>query len=265
MGTEDPQVGSQTVRRAMALLRLVACSQERGVRLSELVALSGLNRPTVHRLLQTLIQEGALEQDIGSRRYLLGPEMVLLGLARKSRHRLAVMADPYLAELARETGDTAFLSIRHGTDSICVSRQTGHHPIQILSIEVGARRPLGLGVSGVALLACLSEADCADAVAQNERRLASHGESSQSIIHRVGEARRLGYAHAPVGLMPGTSAVSVSVPDTDGRSIGALTITAMADRLNEKRLPIVLAAMQRGAMALSRRAAEADIARPERR
>ncbi|WZB75991.1 helix-turn-helix domain-containing protein [Achromobacter insuavis] len=77
--------GAQTVRRAMAILRLVACGQERGVRLIDLERMSGLNRPTVHRLLKTLIQEGAVEQDAATRRYLIGPEISLLGLARTRR------------------------------------------------------------------------------------------------------------------------------------------------------------------------------------
>lgn len=135
--------GAQTVRRAMAILRLVACGQERGVRLIDLERMSGLNRPTVHRLLKTLIQEGAVEQDAATRRYLIGPEISLLGLARTRRFPLLTIADPYLAELADQVGDTVFLSVRHGHDSICIGRKTGHHPIQVLSIEVGVRRRWG--------------------------------------------------------------------------------------------------------------------------
>ncbi|MDQ8034593.1 MAG: helix-turn-helix domain-containing protein, partial [Bordetella sp.] len=172
---DDAGGGAQTVRRALALLRLVACGQERGVRLVDLERMSGLNRPTVHRLLKTLIQEGAVEQDAATRRYLIGPEISLLGLARTRRFPLLTLADPYLAELADQVGDTVFLSIRHGHDSICIGRRTGHHPIQVLSIEVGVRRPLGVGVSGVALLANLAPADSAALVHDNAARLAVLG------------------------------------------------------------------------------------------
>ena len=74
--------GAQTVRRALALLRLVATGQEAGVRLTDLSEMSGLSRPTVHRLLQVLLDEGAVERGAGSRNYRIGPEMLLLGLAR---------------------------------------------------------------------------------------------------------------------------------------------------------------------------------------
>ena len=43
--SEGP-AGAQTVRRALALLRLVATGQEAGVRLTDLAEMSGLSRPT---------------------------------------------------------------------------------------------------------------------------------------------------------------------------------------------------------------------------
>lgn len=251
--TDEAPAGAQTVRRAVALLRLVACGQERGVRLIDLVRMSGLNRPTVHRLLKALMQEGAIEQDPETRRYLIGQEITLLGLARTRRFPLLTLADPYLIELAQQVGDTVFLSIRHGHDSICIGRRTGHHPIQVLSIEVGVRRPLGIGVSGVALLASLPEKESEALVADNAARLAVLGEKPQDILARVAVARASGIAHAPVGLMPGTSAVAVPLPGPDGTALGAVTVTAMATRLMEDRFAGVVGQMSQAALAIARR------------
>lgn len=252
-GPDEAPAGAQTVRRAVALLRLVACGQERGVRLIDLVRMSGLNRPTVHRLLKALMQEGAIEQEPHTRRYLIGPEVSLLGLARTRRFPLLTLADPYLIELAQQVGDTVFLSIRHGHDSICIGRRTGHHPIQVLSIEVGVRRPLGVGVSGVALLASLPEKESDALVADNAARLAVLGEKPQDVLARVAAARASGIAHAPAGLMPGTSAVAVPVPSPHGTALGAVTVTAMANRLMPDRYPEVVRQMRQAAQAIARR------------
>ncbi|CAM3905594.1 IclR family transcriptional regulator [Bordetella bronchialis] len=253
----DTPAGAQTVRRAVALLRLVACGQERGTRLIDLVRMSGLNRPTVHRLLKALMQEGAIEQDAGTRRYLIGPEISLLGLARTRRFPLLTLAEPYLIELAHDVGDTVFLSIRHGHDSICIGRRTGHHPIQVLSIEVGVRRPLGVGVSGVALLASLPEQESAALIAANAARLAVLGEKPADIQARVAKARASGIAHAPAGLMPGTSAVAVPIPGPRGGALGAVTVTAMANRLTADRYTEVVERMRVAARAIARRYSEA--------
>jgi DNA-binding IclR family transcriptional regulator len=250
--------GSQTVKRALALLRLVACGQERGVRLTDLVGMSGLNQPTVHRLLRTLVHEGAVEQDPDTRLYRIGPEAALLGLARTRRFPLLTLAEPYLNDLADQVGDTVFLSVRHGADSICIGRRTGHYAIQVLSIEVGVRRPLGIGVSGVALLACMPPKESEALIRSNTRRLEVMKESPREISRRVETARALGIAHAPQGLMPGTSAVAVPVRDAHGQGLAAVTITAMAERLNERRLPQVVALMHERAQWIARRHAEVE-------
>lgn len=235
--------GSSTVSRAIQILRLAACGQELGVRLTDIVQMSGLNRPTVHRILKTLVKEGAIEQDAFSRRYRIGPEVTLLGIARTRRFPLMAVANTGLAQLASSVGDTAFISIRHGDDSICIGRQTGHHPIQVLSIDVGARRPLGVGVSGVALLSCLSQDEASQIAQLNERRLQFHGLTPESLMERVAEAHAVGYAYANIGVMAGTRAVSVPVSSTTGEPLAALTITAMADRLTPQRLPAVVQLM----------------------
>lgn len=248
--------GSQTVARAIQVLRLVACGQEQGVRLTDIVQMSGLNRPTVHRILKTLQAEEAIEQDTMSRRYRIGPEISLLGIARTRRFPLMSIAGTSLAQLAQSVGDTAFISIRHRLDSICIGRQTGNHPIQVLSIAVGARRPLGIGVSGVALLSCLTQSE-AEAITQlNGRRLALHGLTAEAILDRVIDARQSGYAYTGTGVMLHTSAVAVPVISDTGEPLAALTITAMTDRLTPERLASVVALMQAQAQSIGHQYSE---------
>ena len=153
--------GAQSIRRAMAVLRILAVGQEHGVRLTDIVEETGLNRPTVHRILRVLLEEGAVEQDPQTRKYLIGQEVSLLALARTARTPVRAVAEPYLHHIAEKAGDTVFLTIRSGFDSICVDRRTGNYPVKVLSIEIGARRPLGLGVGGLVLLAFLPRAESA--------------------------------------------------------------------------------------------------------
>ncbi|UHL65096.1 IclR family transcriptional regulator [Paralcaligenes sp. KSB-10] len=253
---KDTTHGAQTVRRAMAILRLLACGQERGVRLTDIVQMSGLNRPTVHRILKALIEEGAVEQHSDTRHYLIGPELTLLGIARTKRFPLLTIADTYLNKLAEQVGDTVFLSVRHGHDSICIGRKTGDHPIQVLSIEVGVRRPLGVGVSGVALLSCLTQEESEAIVHENARRLAVHHLDPQELLERIRTARATDYAYAAAGVMAGTSALAIPVRAKSGEPLAAVTITAMAERLNPQRLPVVLGMMQEQARLIARHHAE---------
>lgn len=254
--------GAQTVRRALTLLRLVATGQEAGVRMTDLSEMSGLSRPTVHRLLQVLLAEGAVERGAGSRRYRIGPEMLLLGLARTGGVPVRAEADPCLRDLAQSVGDTVFLTVRHGADSVCVARHLGHHPIQVLSIEVGVRRPLGASVSGVVLLASMNEADGLQLIHSNLPRLERLGLTLTEVQQRVELARRDGFAHAPRGVVAGTSALAVPVRDAHDQVVAVVSISALADRLQPRRKLEVLEHMRQCAARISRRLTEQWLSRP---
>ena len=253
--------GAQSIRRAVSVLRLLAVGQEHGVRLTDLVEESGLNRPTVHRILRVLAEEGAVEQDPESRRYMIGQEVSLLGLARSARFPIRAIADPYLQHICEHAGDTVFLTIRNGVDSICVDRKTGSYPVKVLSIEVGARRPLGVGVGGLALLAFLPEDEAAGIVKANEQRLARHKLAATRLIERVRQTRSKGFAYTDVGVVPGTRAVAVPVLDHARNPVAAISIAATTERLSAPRLAVLVNLMKEQAGLISRRLVEIERAR----
>jgi DNA-binding IclR family transcriptional regulator len=258
--------GAQSVRRAMAVLRLVAAGQDKGVRLTDVAALAGLTLPTARRLLKVLMDETAVEQDPATRRYRIGNEITLLGLARPGGVSIRVVAEPYLGSLAAEAGDTVFLSVRHGTDSVCIGRYLGSHPIQVLSIQVGARRPLGASVSGIVLLAGMAEAEAAAITRANEKRLEGLGRSVKSVLAEVAAARRNGYVYAPRGVMSGTSAVAVPVRDHSGRVAAAISIAMLAERLPGDRVRGLVDTMRSNVERVTGRLVQIDNARtPARR
>lgn len=257
--------GAQSVRRAVTILRLLAVGQEHGVRFTDIVEESGLNRPTVHRILRVLAEEGAVEQDAESRRYMIGQEVSLLGLARSARFPIRSIADPYLQHICEQAGDTVFLTIRNGFDSICVDRKTGGYPIKVLSIEVGARRPLGVGVGGVALLAFLAEDEAAAIVKANEQRLARHKLAPAKLIERVRQTRTRGYAYTEIGVVPGTRAIAVPVLDQAREPVAAISIAATTERLPAARVAILVDLMKEQAGLISRRLVEINRARARAR
>jgi DNA-binding IclR family transcriptional regulator len=109
-----------------------------------------LTRPTVHSILYGLIEEGIVERSDRSGHYAIGRQVPELALARQSPSPLLIAAEPSLARVSAALGDTLFLTVRTGFDTLCVARRIGPYPIQVLSIEVGARRPLGVSSAGVA-------------------------------------------------------------------------------------------------------------------
>ena len=253
---EEDNGSVRVISRSFQVLRILALGGEHGIRLKEIVVHSGMSRPTVHRILQTLISEGVAEQDPATRRYRLGPEISLLGMSRPAQFPVRVAAELYLSALANELGDTVFLTIRTGWDSVAIDRKTGSYPIKVLAIDVGVRRPLGIGVAGVMLLATL-EPDESDHICEmNTGRLPADGPSMDTIKARVAQARHHGYAYSEVGILKGTRAVAIPVLDAYGQVAATLAVAAMADRLGTAELPRVLDAMRNKAELITRRLAE---------
>lgn len=236
--------GAQSIRRAIAVLRIVAGGQESGVRLAELAAATGLNRPTAHRILRALVEEGAVEQNTATRRYMIGREVSLMGLARPTGFPIRSLAAPQLRELSETLGDTCFLTIRNGDDSVCLDRAPGSYPIKVLSIEVGVRRLLGVGVSGVVLLGSLEYPEAVQIMERNAGRLQSLRLDASHILDRCAQARVLGYAYAANGVVRGTRAVAVPVQTPDGHTVASIAVTTISSRLPDSRLPVVVQAMQ---------------------
>ncbi|WP_315830766.1 IclR family transcriptional regulator [Bradyrhizobium prioriisuperbiae] len=230
----QPRQGAQAIRRALSVLRLLAAGRDTGVPLSEVVKATALSRPTVHRIVHVLIEEGIVERNAAGR-YAIGGQVGELALARPSRSPLLVAAEPHLARASEVLGDTLFLTVRTGLDTLSVARRIGAYPIQVLSIEVGARRPLGVSSAGVAILAALPATEARKIVATNAVRFEPYRTTPAVVLARIQAARRRGYGIADVGLVQGTKSISVWIKNPDGAPVAAITLSAIRNRLGPRR------------------------------
>src|ERR1700704_2620872 len=117
--------GTQSIQRAVAVLRFLATARESGLGLTEISMQAELTRPTTHRILSILVAEGIVEQRPGTRRYVVGEQIPLLALSRRTRDPLLDIVRPHLRAAVGEIGDTGFLTRRTGLDTVCVARQLG--------------------------------------------------------------------------------------------------------------------------------------------
>ncbi len=239
--------GAQSIRRALAVLRAVAAGRNVGLSLQHVAQATGLSRPTVHRILQTLVFEDVVEQSPRTRRYLVGEQIPLLALARPRRSLLEDVAAPILDQMAQKLGDTMFLTIRTQTDTLCIARHLGSYPIQVLVIEVGARRPLGVSSAGLAILSGLPVEEVCAILAANAPRLGAFGTDPSKAAGAVEASRRRGYALSDPGLVPGTKAISVPIVPGPHHASAVLTLAAIRKRLAPWREPAVVAALRKAA------------------
>lgn len=238
-------VGTQSIERAIALLREVAVFGKQGARLTDLIERCDIEYPTAHRIVKSLVTQALLSKDTKTRRYYLGPLVYELGLAAAPTIDAAKVCDAMTTNLAEQTGDTIFLNTRSGRDVVCVDRKEGPYPIRIFVFDVGSRRPLGVGAAGVALLMTDTPVQVAEIAKANETRYRDWtGVTRAGVVEMVERGRKLGYVAIDDAIFPGLRAVSVPFAIVGCRQLMAVTVAAVSSRLPRARILELVAVIE---------------------
>jgi DNA-binding IclR family transcriptional regulator len=229
--------GTQSIERALLLLREIAAHNRGGSRLLDLATRTGLQRPTVHRMLKCLTVEGMVQQDPDTHRYYLGSMVFELGLTAAPRFNLRDICHPAMNRIADATGDTVFLTQRSGgLDAVCVDRLEGTFPIKTFTLEIGMRRPLGVGTGSLAILSALGEDELRAIINNNAPRLPEYGLTPSSLLSQVKRAQKLGYAVREMPSLAGVRSIGHALHNQSGVAFAALSVSAISSRMNEKRI-----------------------------
>ena len=248
-----PETAVKTVDRIAALLRVLAGHGAGGVGLSEIAKATGFGPATTHRLLTALADVGFACQDPPTKHYRLGAVVATLGRAALQQD-VAFLAEGALARLAEATGDTIFASVREGLTAICIGRAVGQFPIRTLTLDVGDRRPLGVGAGSLALLAALPDAEIAAILTRNAEWLKDFsGFTRDAVMRLVARTRADGYAFNDGLIVPAMNAIAVPVRDGDGRPLFALSLAAIRDRMTPDRRRDLVTILKNEAADLERR------------
>jgi DNA-binding IclR family transcriptional regulator len=243
----------QSLERAAAVLRLLA-GGERRLGLSDIASAMGLAKGTAHGLLRTLQQEGFVEQDARSGKYQLGAELLRLGNSYLDVHELRARALVWTDDLARASGESAYLGVLHQRGVLIV-----HHVFrpddsrQVL--EVGAMQPLHSTALGKVLAAY-------DPVARNEAleaglaRITGHTVVDPAAFERNLElVRARGWASDVGETWEGVAAIAAPILDRRRMPVGAVGITGAVERVQSGAgdlHPHLIAAVRDCARAVSR-------------
>jgi len=232
--TETPIRGTQSVRRALQILRLLSEHQESGLRAAVVVRLSGLERSTVHRLLACLVEEQFVEREEVGRAYRLGVNAMQLGFASLRHTPLVDTLRPAMQRLARISGDTVFLMTRHGDEALCLHRETGTFPVKAFTIDIGEKRLLGIGAGGLALLAALPDDQIEGVLARNASKFRAIKIDTERLWQHIRTTRRLGHSHTVDTITQGVAGVGKVLPAQSQAQL-AISIGAITSRLTPTR------------------------------
>jgi len=239
--SKDPEYLS-TLERGLSVLR--AFDHDRPIMaLSEVAAVAGISPAAARRCLNTLVKLGYVAQN--GRRFLLRPEVLVFGSAYLSAMNIEHVAIPPLQALRDQTGDSASMAVRSGTDILYVAHVSTSRHIR-LGANVGTRFPWHATSLGKVLLAFEPAAgaepviEAAPLTRFTERTVTSR----EAIGERLSAIRERGYDSSLDELDYGIVSVAVPIFDSARAIVAAIncstsTTRIAQDELVRTRLPLL--------------------------
>ena len=202
-----------------------------GLRVIDLCRRTGLNRTTVHRLLNTLLETG-YAAELSRYRYIAGQKWETLVPTELQRKDLSKHLEPVLATISEACGDATFAVVREGGLSLCIARQVGSYPVQALVIKVGTKQPLGVGAAGLALLSALTTREIEMVIEANRGELGLYGKLTAEGLRRLVKAtQERGWSVVGNYAVKGVLAVGKPVFDKGGKLLAGISVAATAERM----------------------------------
>ncbi len=188
--------------------------------LAQLVAATGIARPTAHRLAVALEFHRLVTRDLNGR-FVLGPRSGELAAAA-GEDRLLAAAAPALAALRDATGESAQLYRRQGDLRICVAvaeRVSGLRD----SVPIGSALTMLAGSAAQVLLAW-----------EDSERIHRGLTNARFTATQLAAVRRRGWAQSMGEREAGVASVSAPVRGPNGKVIAAVSISGPIERLGRQ-------------------------------
>jgi DNA-binding IclR family transcriptional regulator len=227
-----PRLGAQAVERSLAILECFR-GEVGDLGISEIARSVGISVSTAHRIARALCQHQFLEQDGRTDRYRLGRTLAALG-QRASEHLGFELASPAVERLARDTGESASLSVLQGRDVLIVlcapseQRLQFHHAAgSLVHAHASAMGKAMLAFAGGDVKATVA------ALGPFERYTPNTLTSRAKLVADLEEVRRRGFAVNREERYVGVVGVAAAIVDAHGLPRASIGIQGPSARLTE--------------------------------
>ncbi|SEM73939.1 transcriptional regulator, IclR family [Loktanella fryxellensis] len=219
-----------TVGKALDVLDQVA-GFGRPVRFSDVLAASAYPKPTLYRLLQTLVSQNMLAYDPDHQTYAPGARLVRLAHAAWAQSSLVQVASPHLVRLSQATQETVHLAQLDHAQVLYLAKRNAARPVEMFS-QAGKVGPAYCTGVGKAMLACLPDAEAEAIIAQQSFHRFQPGTltTPAALRRELAEIRGRGYAFDREEHEAGIICIAAPILTPAGRVLGAVSVTSTTAR-----------------------------------
>ena len=239
-----------SVDRAIELLFILeSTAREMGV--TELGKLLGVQKSTVHNLVQTLLARDLVRQT-DSGRYTLGFRLAKLGAAALDRFDIRRLAEPVLKELAMEGNEYVLLAVlNHGDiaiiDNVAPQRTT------FLVPRIDFSQTFHCTALGKIFLTFGPETLQTAILTRSQARYTPYTlVNEKSLTDEIAKIRKKGYAVACNETIEGVTCIGAPIFNAHGKLEAAVSISSSSARLTPDRYQEMADILIRKASAISR-------------
>ena len=231
--TPDQKTGAYSIevlRRSINVLGVFTDSRPT-MALREIVALTGMPKTTVFRILTTLVELEFCEIDPHTGDYSLGFALLRLADVRRRQGNVHTIALPVMRELRNAVNETVVLSVQSGDGRVHIDVVESLQPVR-RTADIGVSAPLYVGAASKVLLAGMNDADIEAYLARTPLKAFQHTTitSADALWREIRLIRRRGYAESKGELVSGGGALAAPLKDYSGRTVAVLDILTPESR-----------------------------------
>lgn len=221
---------------------------------AEISEATSLPKPTVHRILQTLVERG-FARSLGRGSYTSGPRVLTLVAAEQREGDLSDQARPVLEALREETDWTVHFALLSGDEAVYAAKLEADRPYRLAS-RVGMSLALHCTAAGKSVLATMPDESVLALLKRTgmPARTGNTRTDPAELLRELAAVRERGYAEDREENETGVVAVGAPVLDHSGQAVGGISAVTLGSFCDEASLArcgrAVAAAAQRFSLTL---------------
>jgi IclR family pca regulon transcriptional regulator len=218
----------EALARGLSVIR--AFSRERSrMTLSDAARFTSLPKPTVRRVLLTLVDLGYAETD--GRVFRLSPQVMSLAVAYLGTDLVGGVLQPACERIMAKTRESCFVGVLDGDDMLMIANANRQFPLGLVP-SIGLRLPALSTAAGRILLGMLTD----DELDARLAKATPKGSTKFTITDRkalqatILKGREDGFCITRQEAMLDFCAIAVPLRRADGNAVGALSVAARVER-----------------------------------
>lgn len=223
----------QSVERAFAIIEAMCREKESSV--TGLSKATGLNKTTVFRFLNTLVNLGYVVKNDETEQYSLTLKFLRISSKRLAMYDIQHQMRPSLSKLSRDCGETVHLVERNGNKVVYIDKfESETNSVRMVS-RIGMSLDIFTTAVGKAMLSFMSDSEIKELWKSHTHNKKTEYTISEieDFLREIQEIRENGYAVDNEENELEVRCVAVAVPDAYGEYRYAVSVSAPKNRMDD--------------------------------